>query len=118
MSLRISGGAIPATLYSDGRGVGRRFPVTRRQALFSSALTFLAWQEFPQTAQQYSVVEYERARAVVLRVVGSAPQLEFASLESRLFLVATLPFTLCACSTCDNVISNVLDCVARHRSSA
>ena len=98
MSLRISGGAIPATRYSDVRGVGRRFPVITRQALFSSALTFFAWQEFPQTAQQYSAVEYERARAVVLRVVGSAPQLEFASLERRLFLVATLPFTFFVCS--------------------
>ena len=85
----MSGGAIPATLYSDDRGVGRKFPVTTRQALFSSESIFLAWHEFPQTGLQYSAVEYESARAVVLRVVGSAPQLEFASLASRLFLVAT-----------------------------
>ena len=82
VSLRMSGGAIPATLYSDDRGVGRKFPVTTRQALFSSKSIFLAWHEFPQTGLQYSAVEYESVRAVVLRVVGSAPQLEFASLAS------------------------------------
>ena len=51
-SLRISGGAIPASRYSDGSGVGRRLPVTMRQALFNSELTFFAWQDFPHTGQQ------------------------------------------------------------------
>ena len=78
VSLRISGGAMPASLYTDVSGVGRRFPVIIRQALLSSALILFAWLDFPQTAQQYSAVEYESASAVVLGVRGSVPQLELA----------------------------------------
>ena len=106
-SLRISGGAIPASRYSDGSGVGRRLPVTMRQALFNSELTFFAWKDFPHTGQQYSAVEYERADAVVLKVAGSVPQLELASLASRLFLVAVFPFVFLVCSAYDKVLSSV-----------
>ena len=55
-SYRISGGAIPASLYSEGSGVCRRDPVTTRQALLSSGSIFLAWHDFSHTAAQYSAV--------------------------------------------------------------
>ena len=98
---------MPASLYSDGSGVGRKFPVITRQALLSSALIYFAWQDFPQTAQQYSAVEYDSASAVVLSVLGSAPQLELASFARMLFLVDTFPFTFLACSEKVSVLSRV-----------
>ena len=45
--------------------------------------------------------------AVVRSVLGSAPQVEFASLPRRLFLVATLAFTFCTCLAKDRVLSRV-----------
>ena len=77
------------------------------QALLSSASTFFAWHEFPHTGAQYSAVEKESAIAVVLKVSGFDPQLEFASLSRMLFLVATLAFTFLTCSLNDSVRSSV-----------
>ena len=87
--------------------MGRRLPVMIRQALFSSASTFFAWQDFDQTGEQYSAVEKQSARAVDLIVLGFAPQLEFASLLRRLFLVATFALTFLACSLNERVRSSV-----------
>ena len=57
VSRLIWGGAIPASLWSAGRGVGLRVPVIMRQALFSSGSMLFAWQEFAHTGEQYSAVE-------------------------------------------------------------
>ncbi|GFR60202.1 nose resistant to fluoxetine protein 6 [Elysia marginata] len=53
----ISGGAIPAVLFSSGSGVGLSCPVTMRQALFNSASTFFAWHDMAHTAEEHSAVE-------------------------------------------------------------
>ena len=79
----------------------------KRQVLFSSASTFFAWQDFSHTGAQYSAVEYARASADVLSVLGSAPHLEFASFPSRLFLEATLALTFLVCSLKESVRSRV-----------
>ena len=57
MFLLICGGAMPAVLYRSVKGVGRRRPVTMRQALLSSGSTFFAWVDLAQTADAYSAVE-------------------------------------------------------------
>ena len=77
------------------------------QALFSSGSTFLAWQEFLHTGAQYSAVEKLSAIAVVLRVSGFVPQLEFANLSRMLFLVATFALVLLTCSLKESVRSSV-----------
>ena len=50
-SLLISGGAIPASLYNAGRGVGLNVPVIFMHALLSSGSTVLAWHDLPQTGR-------------------------------------------------------------------
>ena len=97
-----SGGTIPTALYSDWRGVGRKISGYYTTGIIQFCTDFLC---VARISANSAAVEYGRAKAVVLRVVGSAPQLEFASFESRLFLVATLPFTFFVCSEYNNVIS-------------
>ena len=98
---------MPANLYTEDSGVGRRVPVMVLQALLSSGSIFLAWQEFLHTGAQYSAVEKLSAIDVVLRVSGFVPQLEFASLSRMLFLVATFALTLLTCSLKESVRSSV-----------
>ena len=57
LSLRICGGAMPANLYSAGRGVGLSAPVIALHALLSSGSTIFAWHDLDQTGAQYSAVE-------------------------------------------------------------
>ena len=57
VSRLMEGGAILASLYSAGNGVGLRTPVMVRQALSNSGLTLDAWYDLAQTGAQYSAVK-------------------------------------------------------------
>ena len=56
-SLRMSGGAIPASKYRYSTLVGFRHPVTALHALFSSVFSFWAWGDLTQTCAAYSGTE-------------------------------------------------------------
>ena len=53
-SLRMSGGAIPASKYRSSTLVGFRHLVTALHALFSSGFSFWAWDDLGQTGAAYS----------------------------------------------------------------
>ena len=85
---------MPVIRYRAGRGVDLRTPVMIRYALCNSASILWAWPDLSHTGAQYSAVEWHSARAVCLKVFGSAPHFVVASLLSRLFLEASLPLSL------------------------
>ena len=56
-SLRMLGGAIPASKYRSSTLVGFRHFVTALHALFSSVFSFWAWDDLAQTGAAYSATE-------------------------------------------------------------
>ena len=91
--LLTAGGAIPARRYKLSTLVGCRHSVMARQASFSTGSTLCACANLSHTGHAYSVVEYQRARAVVLMVDGCVLHFEFASSLMTLFLAAVFAFT-------------------------
>jgi len=76
---RSSAGWMPARIGSLSAGVGRRHPVTVRNASLIVRSIRRVWALRHQTGAQYSAVEWTRARVAVRSVVAPAPQPEPAS---------------------------------------
>ena len=85
---------MPERLCGVGNGLAPNVPVIVLQALFSSGPTFPAWHDLLLTGARYSAVEYQRTRAVDLRVFASAPHDKMANLLRSLFRLEICFFSL------------------------
>ena len=85
-------------IYILNRCWSHRHPVMERHASFRAGSSVLTCFDISHTGHEYSVVELQNAKAVVLMVAGLASHFVFDSFLRILFRADVLHFSLCMCS--------------------
>ena len=96
-----------ASLHTNFRSVGSSVLVMILLASFNPGSTSLAWLDLYHTGKLYSTAEELTAIAVVRKVCGSAPHLEFANFPRKLLRVAIFAFTFVTYLAYVSVLSKV-----------